>query len=68
MLNVIAGFDPKDSTSSRVPVPDYLADLEKGVKGLRIGLSPDYFRVLFPDAQTKEYAQKPLPAEIEQVV
>jgi aspartyl-tRNA(Asn)/glutamyl-tRNA(Gln) amidotransferase subunit A len=68
MLNNIAGFDPKDSTSSRVPVPDYLADLEKGVKDLRIGLSPDYFRILYPDAQTKEYAQKSLPAEIEQAV
>ena len=49
MLQVIAGPDPRDSTAANVPVPDYLAALEKGVKGMRIGLSPDYFRITFPD-------------------
>lgn len=43
MLEVIAGRDPKDSTSSDVPVPDCLAALEGGVKGLRIGLPREYF-------------------------
>jgi aspartyl-tRNA(Asn)/glutamyl-tRNA(Gln) amidotransferase subunit A len=38
MLNVIAGHDPLDSTSSREPVPDYTAMLNAGVKGLRIGV------------------------------
>jgi aspartyl-tRNA(Asn)/glutamyl-tRNA(Gln) amidotransferase subunit A len=38
MLNVIAGYDPSDSTSSREPVPDYTAMLNAGVKGLRIGV------------------------------
>jgi aspartyl-tRNA(Asn)/glutamyl-tRNA(Gln) amidotransferase subunit A len=68
MLNAIAGHDRHDSTSSRQPVPDYSAEFEKGVKGLRIGLSPDYFSILYPDASTGEYAQKSLPAEIEQAV
>lgn len=68
MLNAIAGYDWHDSTSSRQPVPDYSAELEKGVKGLRIGLSPDYFRILYPDAKTGDYTQKSLPVEIEQVV
>jgi aspartyl-tRNA(Asn)/glutamyl-tRNA(Gln) amidotransferase subunit A len=38
ILGVIAGRDPLDSTSSDVPVDDYLADLGSGVKGLRFGV------------------------------
>lgn len=38
MLGAIAGADAKDPTSSREPVPDYLAALDGGVRGLRIGL------------------------------
>jgi aspartyl-tRNA(Asn)/glutamyl-tRNA(Gln) amidotransferase subunit A len=49
MLQVISGADPNDSTAAHVSVPDYLAGLEQGVKGLRIGLSPDYFRITFPN-------------------
>jgi aspartyl-tRNA(Asn)/glutamyl-tRNA(Gln) amidotransferase subunit A len=65
MLQVIAGPDRHDSTAANVPVPDYLAGLEKGVKGLRIGLSPDYFRITFPDPQTGEMREEALPAEFE---
>jgi aspartyl-tRNA(Asn)/glutamyl-tRNA(Gln) amidotransferase subunit A len=43
MLQVIAGCDPKDSTSRPEPVPDYLAALSGSVKGLRIGLPQEYF-------------------------
>lgn len=43
VLQVIAGHDPKDSTTPDVPVPDYSADLNKGVKGLRIGVPKEYF-------------------------
>jgi aspartyl-tRNA(Asn)/glutamyl-tRNA(Gln) amidotransferase subunit A len=43
MLSVIAGHDPRDSTSVDVPVPDYLAAVERPVKGLRIGLPKEYF-------------------------
>jgi len=68
MLQCIAGPDKHDSTAANVPVDDYLAILEEGVKGLRIGLSPDYFRITFPNPTTGEYAQQPLPAEIEAVV
>jgi len=68
MLNTIAGIDPQDATTSKAGVPDYLSNLEKGVKGLRIGLSPDYFRITFPDPGTGEYGEKSLPQEIEQSV
>jgi len=65
---VIAGPDPHDSTAARVKVDDYLAELEKGVKGLRIGLSPDYFQISFPDPHSGEYHQQPVPANIENAV
>lgn len=43
VLRTIAGRDPMDSTSADVPVPDYLAELEKPVGGLRIGVANEYF-------------------------
>jgi amidase len=42
MLGAIAGLDPNDPTTLAAPVPDYLADLDKGVQGLRIGIDPAY--------------------------
>ena len=42
-LGVIAGHDPRDSTSANVPVPDYVASLDDGVKGVRIGVPREYF-------------------------
>ena len=43
LLQSIAGHDPRDSTSSTRPVPDYLATLRKGVKGMRLGVPKEYF-------------------------
>ncbi|TMD09096.1 MAG: Asp-tRNA(Asn)/Glu-tRNA(Gln) amidotransferase subunit GatA [Chloroflexi bacterium] len=43
MFNFIAGHDPKDEASARIPVSDYTAQLNRGVKGIRIGIVPDYF-------------------------
>jgi aspartyl-tRNA(Asn)/glutamyl-tRNA(Gln) amidotransferase subunit A len=43
MLQVVAGYDPRDSTSLDVPVPDYQAALTGDVKGLRIGVPREYF-------------------------
>jgi aspartyl-tRNA(Asn)/glutamyl-tRNA(Gln) amidotransferase subunit A len=43
VLQVIAGRDPMDSTSAEVPVLDYVAELEKPVRGLRIGVAKEYF-------------------------
>jgi len=41
VLEVIAGHDPHDATSSVEPVPDYLAAIDRGVSGLRIGVPSD---------------------------
>lgn len=43
VLGAISGHDPADSTSVDAPVPDYLADLETGIKGLKVGLPAEYF-------------------------
>jgi aspartyl-tRNA(Asn)/glutamyl-tRNA(Gln) amidotransferase subunit A len=43
LLQVLAGFDPLDACSARLPVPDYVASLNGSVRGLRIGLSREYF-------------------------
>jgi aspartyl-tRNA(Asn)/glutamyl-tRNA(Gln) amidotransferase subunit A len=38
LLQIIAGYDPRDPVSVDVPVDDYLADIEGGVRGSRIGV------------------------------
>jgi len=43
VMAVIAGRDPSDSTSAEVPVPNYLAEIEAPVKGLRVGIPREYF-------------------------
>ncbi len=43
LLQAMAGFDPKDSTSVEQPLDDYLAALNLPLKGLRIGLPKEYF-------------------------
>jgi len=43
LLQVIAGYDPKDPTTSREPVPDYSKALTGSVKGKRIGIPKTYF-------------------------
>jgi aspartyl-tRNA(Asn)/glutamyl-tRNA(Gln) amidotransferase subunit A len=43
ILKTIAGRDVNDSTSTTAPVPDYRAEMEKPVKGLRVGIPKEYF-------------------------
>ena len=43
VLQIIAGRDANDSTSTTAPVPDYRTETEKSVKGLRIGIPKEYF-------------------------
>lgn len=42
LLGCLCGYDEKDSTSSREPVPDFMSGLHDGVKGMRIGLPREY--------------------------
>lgn len=42
MLSVIAGEDPNDPTASLEPVPNYLAGMTRGLRGLRIGIDPKW--------------------------
>jgi aspartyl-tRNA(Asn)/glutamyl-tRNA(Gln) amidotransferase subunit A len=42
VLRTIAGRDPMDATSAEVPVPDYVAELEKPVRGMKIGIAKEY--------------------------
>jgi aspartyl-tRNA(Asn)/glutamyl-tRNA(Gln) amidotransferase subunit A len=43
LLNGISGYDPYDSTSVNIDVPDYKKSLVKNVKGIRIGIPNEYF-------------------------
>jgi len=43
LLNAMASFDPMDSTSVDIPVPDYTKMLNAPIKGLRIGLPKEFF-------------------------
>ncbi|WAR44005.1 Asp-tRNA(Asn)/Glu-tRNA(Gln) amidotransferase subunit GatA [Methylomonas rapida] len=43
LLQVMAGFDPKDSTSVDQPIPDYSASLNDDLQGLKIGLPKEFF-------------------------
>ncbi len=54
VLQAISGYDPKDSTSYNIEVPNYSQDLNKSIKGLRIGIP-------------KEYVMDGMPAEIKTV-
>ena len=42
LLRQMASVDPRDSTSVEAPVPDYEAQLEGGIKGLRVGIPKEY--------------------------
>ncbi|WP_127143410.1 Asp-tRNA(Asn)/Glu-tRNA(Gln) amidotransferase subunit GatA [Pelagibacterium montanilacus] len=54
MLSSMCGFDPRDSTSVDMAVPDFAAAVERGVKGLTIGVP-------------REYRMEGMPAEIEKL-
>ncbi len=43
ILQAMAGHDPLDSTSLDAPVPDYLREIDGGVRGLKVGLPKEYF-------------------------
>jgi len=43
VLGVIAGHDDHDATSAAISVPDYLAEMEKDIRGLRVAIPKEYF-------------------------
>ncbi|NQT07068.1 MAG: Asp-tRNA(Asn)/Glu-tRNA(Gln) amidotransferase subunit GatA [Candidatus Omnitrophica bacterium] len=43
LLNAISGYDPKDSTSVDIAVPDYTKSLKNDIKGMRIAIPKEYF-------------------------
>ncbi len=45
LLQAMAGYDPVDPASADRPVPDFTADIAKGVKGLRIGVVRHFFEI-----------------------
>ncbi len=51
MLGLLAGPDPRDPSSSTVPVPDYVASLDRPVRGLKIGLDEKVVGEAHPDVQ-----------------
>ena len=61
ILSVIAGHDPKDATSSQAPVPDYAAESDKPVEGLRIGVPAEYFAEGL-DAEVRAQIEKGIDA------
>ncbi len=56
VMSVIAGHDSNDSTSAALAVPEYAAEIEKPVAGLRIGMPEDYFGAGL-DAEVKNKVQ-----------
>ncbi len=50
MLNAMASYDTKDSTSEKVDVPDYRSQLGKSIKGIKIGLPKEYLENLNEDS------------------
>jgi aspartyl-tRNA(Asn)/glutamyl-tRNA(Gln) amidotransferase subunit A len=57
VMSIIAGHDSNDSTSAALAVPDYAAEIEKPVTGLRIGVPEDYFGSgLDPEVKAKVQA------------
>jgi aspartyl-tRNA(Asn)/glutamyl-tRNA(Gln) amidotransferase subunit A len=54
VMGILAGRDPRDSTSSPAPVPDYIASLDRPLGGVRIGIPDDYFSEgIDPEVRTK---------------
>ena len=57
VLNIMAGFDDKDSTSANKDVPDYTGNLNNSIKGLKIGLPKEFFSEGLDDSVAKVILQ-----------
>ncbi len=63
LLQAIAGYDPKDSTSANVPVPDYLSFLGKDIKGMKIGFPKEVHNLTSDGKQVMDNAKKILKSQ-----
>ena len=61
LLGVVAGEDPRDPTSGRVPVSDYIAGLEGGLAGKRIGISELYLAAARRSVTSWLWSSRPSP-------
>ncbi|MBI2437265.1 MAG: Asp-tRNA(Asn)/Glu-tRNA(Gln) amidotransferase subunit GatA, partial [Lentisphaerae bacterium] len=57
LLQIMAGHDERDSTSSAVEVPDYAAALRKDLKGMKLGLPREYF-IAGMDSEVEQIVQR----------
>lgn len=53
LLQAMAGFDPRDSTSVDVPVPDYVGEINNPIAGLKIGVLKEFFDKGLDEANAK---------------
>jgi len=65
MMQVISGADPHDATAATTDVPNYLSTVERNIRGMRIGLSPDFLQITYPDPIQGELRKEPINPEIE---
>ena len=56
-LQGMAGYDPLDPTSRDVPVPDFCAEVERGIQGMRIALCADLIRVELDESVEKAFEE-----------
>ena len=57
MMNILAGYDPRESTSVPVDVPDYRQFLSRGIGGWKVGIPKEYF-IGGIDAEVKDAIQQ----------
>ena len=57
MMNILAGYDPRESTSVPVNVPDYRQFLSRGIGGWKVGIPKEYF-IEGIDAEVKDAIQQ----------
>lgn len=67
-MQALAGADRRDATAADVFVPDYHEALDRGVQGLKIGLSPEAFRLAVPERESGEIEFRPIDPSVEAAV
>ena len=72
LMNTMSGYDPKDSTSLNVDVPDFTQEIDKPISGIKIGLPIEFFDQEMPDFVRKATNDaidvfKELGAEIKEI-